>query len=61
VVENGTCSEERILKHLVNSDHPVCAAKEWDLFINGAATLLFQEGWRQSDIRSQLLSCRGAL
>jgi hypothetical protein len=38
VVENGTCSKERILKHFVNSNHPVCAAKERDLFINGAAT-----------------------
>ena len=26
VVENGTSSQERILKHFVNPDHPVCAA-----------------------------------
>ena len=31
-------SKERILKHFVNPDHPVCASKERAPFIYGAAT-----------------------
>jgi hypothetical protein len=40
VVENGTTSEEqRILKHFVIPNHPVCAAAVAShLFIDGAAT-----------------------
>jgi hypothetical protein len=39
VVENGTSSQERILKDLVNPDHPVCAAAVAShLFLDGAAT-----------------------
>ena len=45
VVGNGTISKERILKNFVNPDHPVCAAAVAShLFIDGTATLLFQEG-----------------
>src|SRR5215831_1460741 len=39
VVENGTLSKERILKHFVNPNHPVCAAAVAShLFLDGAAT-----------------------
>jgi cytochrome c553 len=39
VVENGTSSKQRILKHSGNSNHPVCAAAEAShLFLDGAAT-----------------------
>src|SRR5215510_8254755 len=39
VVENGTSFQERILKHFVNPDHPVCAAAVAShLFLDGAAT-----------------------
>src|SRR5215468_10656336 len=39
VVENGTSAQERILKDLVNPDHPVCAAAvASQLFLEGAAT-----------------------
>jgi hypothetical protein len=40
VVENGTTSsKEGILKHFVNSNHPVCAAAVAShLFLDGAAT-----------------------
>ena len=38
VVESGTASKERTLKQFVNPNHPVCAAAERDLFLDGAAT-----------------------
>ena len=44
-VENGTSPKDRILKQFVNPDHPVCAAAVAShLFLDGAATPLFQEG-----------------
>jgi hypothetical protein len=39
VVEDGTSSQERILKRFVNPNHPVCAAAVAShLFLDGAAT-----------------------
>src|SRR5215471_4765818 len=39
VVGNGTSSQECILKHFVNPNHPVCAAAVAShLFLDGAAT-----------------------
>src|SRR5215813_9587338 len=39
VVENGTSSKERIPKHFVTPNHPVCAAAVAShLFLDGAAT-----------------------
>ena len=38
VVKNGTFDKECISKQFVKPNHPVCAVKERDLFINGAAT-----------------------
>jgi hypothetical protein len=39
VVESGSFSKKRILKHFVNPDHPVCAdAVASHLFLDGAAT-----------------------
>src|SRR5215471_15348188 len=39
VVQNGTTSQECILKHSINPNHPVCAAAVASLlFLDGAAT-----------------------
>jgi hypothetical protein len=38
VVGNGTRYKERILRHFVNPNHPVCAVAERGLFIDVAAT-----------------------
>ena len=48
VVENGTSSKEPILKHVVNPNHPVCAAAVAShLFLDGAATPPMSGGeWR---------------
>jgi len=56
VVENGTSSTERIVKHFVNPDHPVCAAAvATHLFLMAQPPLLYQEGNCQPHIHSQLL------
>jgi hypothetical protein len=56
VVENGTSSKERIPKHFVNPNHPVCAAEVAShLFLDGAAPLYqYQEGNCQPEVHSQL-------
>src|SRR5215475_8186316 len=55
VVGTGTSSQERILKHFVNPNHPVCAAAVAShRFLDGAATLLYQEGNCAPDIHSRL-------
>src|SRR5215475_8539685 len=54
VVENGTSSKERIPKHFVNPDHPVCAAAVAShLFLDGAATPPVSGGeWRAQFIHT---------
>ena len=44
MVGNGTSPNNRILKQFVNPNHPVCAAKERDLFLMAQPPLLYQEG-----------------
>jgi hypothetical protein len=45
VDEIGTSSKERIPRHFGNTDQPVCAAAVAShLLLDGAATLLYQEG-----------------
>jgi hypothetical protein len=53
VVDSEASFEERILKHFVNPDHPVCAAAVAShLFLTGAATPPVSGGNCQSDIHS---------
>ena len=55
MVELGTSSKERILKHHVNPDHPVCAAAVAShLFLDGAATPPVSGGeWETSPLGSR--------
>ena len=48
MVEIGTSAQERILKHFVNPNYPVCA--------DAQLPLLHQEGNFQPDVHSQLPS-----
>jgi hypothetical protein len=54
MVRGGATSKDRIPKHFVNPNHPVCAAAvASQLFLMAQPPLLYQEGSCQPHIHSQ--------